>query len=95
METGDEFLPCRTGRGRGGAERKKRPEVKPGEGPTGARRWASGCPERGVLWGHRAERGARTLWARPGTPEPEWGRGRRRPVGPRTSSVARRPLTCQ
>jgi hypothetical protein len=49
METGAEFLPCWTGRGRGGAERKRRPGVKPGEGPTWPKRWAAGCPERGVL----------------------------------------------
>lgn len=70
-ETGAGFLPCWTGRGRGGAERKKGPGVKPGEGPTGPRKWASACSKSGVLWSSERREGLSTLWARPGTPEPE------------------------
>lgn len=78
VETGAGFLPCWTGRGRG---------VKPGEGPTGPGKWASACPKSGVLWGSERREGLSTLWARPGTPEPEWGgMGRRRPVVPQSST---------
>lgn len=76
VETGDGFLPCWTGRGRGGAERKKRPGVKPGEGPTGPGKWVSACPKSGVLWGIRSREGLapfRRALVPPPNPSGGWG----------------------
>lgn len=96
VETGDGFLPCWTGRGRGGAERKKRPGVKPGEGPTGPGKWVSACPKSGVLWGIRSREGL-APFRRALVPPPRTrvGDGEATACGPPNLHVARRPLTCQ
>lgn len=93
--TGAGFLPCWTGRGRGGAERKKRPGVKPGEGPTGPRKWASARPKSGVLGGIGRREGlapcGRALVPR----NPSGGWGGDGLWSPKPPCRARRPLTCQ
>lgn len=95
VETGDGFLPCWTGRGRGGAERKKRPGVKPGEGPTGPGKWVSACPKSGVLWGIRSREGLAPFRRALVPPRTRVGDGEATACGPPNLHVARRPLTCQ